>query len=278
LETIPNDNFFKTILESKKRQGMGDRFRLIYLKSPDSEKTNLEEDPTSYDPMEATSVLHLSSTHIHITKTFSFQSILKQARADLKHPDPEVRILAIQYLEKSDPSIAIPMLQEVLPDQDASVRIQVLSSLIKFQDPIICPLLKKCLKDSNPRVKVTALRGLFQLKEKVDLNFLLQLLSDESSWVKRKMATLLGWTQMEGTFPVLMEMSKDQDSRVRKAALLSLITLYPDESENRLVEAMIDSDPDLRKWARGVLEKTLARPLKRSSTLLQNKLEKSFAL
>jgi HEAT repeat protein len=249
---------------------MGDRFRLIYLKSPDSDKTNLQEYSTSYHPVETTSVLHLSSTHINVTKTFSFQAILKQARADLKHPDPKVRILAIRYLEKSIPSIAIPLLQEVLVDQDPSVRTQALSSLIRFQDPIICPLLKKCLKDSDPRVKITALRGLFQFKEKVDLNFLLQFLSDESSWVKRKMATLLGWTQMEGTFPILMEMSKDQDSRVRKAALFSLITIYPDESENRLVEAMIDSDPDLRKWARGVLEKMLTRPLKRTSTLLQN--------
>jgi HEAT repeat protein len=270
LETIPNDNFFKTILGSKKRQRMGDRFRLIYLKSPDSEKTNLEESSSSHHPEKMTSTFHFSSAHINATKTFSFQAVLKQARADLKHPDPKVRILSIQYLEKSDPSIAIPLLQEVLPDQDPSVRIQVLSSLTKFQDPIVCPLLKKYLKDSDPRVKITALRGMFQFKEKVDLNILLQLLSDESSWVRRKVATLLGWTQMEGTFPILMEMSKDQDSKVRKAALLSLITLYPDESENRLVEAMIDSDPDLRKWARSVLEKTLTRPLKRSSTLLQN--------
>jgi hypothetical protein len=57
---------------------------------------------------------------------------------------------------------------------------------------------------------------------------------------------------------------------VRKAALLSLITLYPDESENRLVEAMTDADPDLRKWARGTLEKTLTRPLKRGSAQLLN--------
>jgi HEAT repeat protein len=103
---------------------------------------------------------------------------------------------------------------------------------------------------------------MFQYHEKIDLNLLLQFLSDESSWVKRKVATLLGWTQMEGALPILMEMSKDQDSMVRKAALFSLVTLYPDESENRLMEVMADSDPSLRVWAKMTLEKIAARPLK----------------
>jgi HEAT repeat protein len=92
-------------------------------------------------------------------------------------------------------------------------------------------------------------------------------LSDESSWVRRKIATLLGWTQIEGVFPILVEMSKDRDPKVRKAGLFSIITLYPEEGENRLVEAMTDSDPDLRRWARVTLEKMVSRPLKRMAPL-----------
>ena len=247
---------------------MGDRFRLIYLKSPELEKDRMAESSSSHDPEETSSNVLSSSTYLNTPNTFSSQTMLKQAKTDLKHPDPKVRILAIQYLEKSDSSTVIPLLQEVLSDQDPSVRAQALSSLIKFQDPVVCPVLKKYLKDSDPRVKIIALRGMFQFNEKIDLNILLQLLSDESSQVRRKVATLLGWTQMEGVYPILMEMSKDPDSGVRKAALLSLMTLYPHESENRLVEAMTDSDPDLRKWVRGVLEKMLTKPSKRSSSPL----------
>jgi len=91
-------------------------------------------------------------------------------------------------------------------------------------------------------VRIAALRGMFQYKEKIDLNVLLQFLSDESSWVRRKVATLLGWIQMEGALPILMELSRDQDPMVRKAALFSLATLYPDESETCLMEAMTDPD------------------------------------
>jgi HEAT repeat protein len=103
---------------------------------------------------------------------------------------------------------------------------------------------------------------MFKNKRPVDLNILLQFLSDESAWVRRKVATLLGWTPMEGVLPILTELSKDQDSKVRQAALFSLITLYPEESEDRLVEAMGDSEPDLRKWARSTLDRMIAKPLK----------------
>ena len=202
------------------------------------------------------------STESGITGTFSTQAILKQARADLEHPDPKARILAIRYLENSDPSITLPLLQEVLFDKDPEVRIQALASLIKFKDSNIFPLLKKSLRDKDPRVRLLAVRGMFRMGEKIDLNILLQFLSDESPWVRRRLATLLGWGQHEGVFPIVMELSKDADAGVRKAALFSLTTLYPEECENRLVEAMTDSDPDIRKWARGTLERMAAKPRK----------------
>jgi HEAT repeat protein len=132
-------------------------------------------------------------------------------------------------------------------------------------------LLKKYLKDSDPRVRIAALRGMFQYQKKVDLNILLQFLSDDSMWVRRKVATLLGWSQVEGALPILVEMSRDPDPMVRKAALFSLATLYPDESENRLIEAMTDSDIGLRKWAKMTLEKILARPLKKRMTSLSTR-------
>ena len=123
--------------------------------------------------------------------------------------------------------------------------------------------LRKYLRDSDPGVRIAALRGMFQFQEKIDLNIFLQFLSDDSTWVRRKVATLLGWAQIEGALPILKELSRDAHSMVRRAALFSLATLYPDESENLLIEAMTDPDPELRKWAKTTLEKTLTRPPKR---------------
>lgn len=242
---------------------MGDRFRLIFLKSTDVEKSKGDE-PPSFHASEEIPRGDSPSTESRITGTFSTQTILKQAHADLEHPDPKARILAIRYLENSDPSITLPLLQEVFLDKDPEVRIQALSSLIKFKDSNIFPLLKKSLRDKDPRVRLLAIRGVFRKEEKIDLNLLLQFLSDESPWVRRKLATLLGWSQNEGVFPILTELCKDEDAGVRKAALFSLTTLYPEESEDRLLGAMADSDPDIRKWARGTLEKMAARPRKGS--------------
>jgi HEAT repeat protein len=115
--------------------------------------------------------------------------------------------------------------------------------------------LKKYVKDREPLIRITALRGMFLWNEKIDRNLLLQFLSDESSWVRRKVATLLGWTPVEGAFPILMQLSKDPDPEVRKAALSSLLNLYPEESETRFMGVLTDKDPNLRTWARRHLEK-----------------------
>jgi HEAT repeat protein len=250
---------------------VADRFRLNYLKSTGLERLDLDESFSSHDNRKITYPSSPPPGH-NIPETFSSEAILKQAKSDLKHPDPKVRILAIRYyLEKSYPSIPVALLQEILSDRDPEVRAKALHSLIKFRSPIISPLLKKHLKDSDPRVRMAALQGMFQYQEKMDLNILLQFLSDESTWVRRKVATLLGWTQIEGALPILMELSRDQDAVVRKAALFSLTTLYPHEGENRLMEAMADLDLGLRKWARMILEKIVARPLKRKDAFLRNR-------
>jgi HEAT repeat protein len=249
---------------------MADRFRLIYLKSPGLEESDFNESSSSRDDRRMISQTSPLPEY-DLPGTFSSETILKQARADLKHPDPKVRILAIKYyLGKSYPSIPLSLLQEFLSDQEPEVRAEALRCLIKFRSPIISSLLKKHLKDSDPKVRMTALRGMFQYQEKIDLNILLQFLSDESTWVRRKVATLLGWAQIEGALPILMELSRDQDAVVRKAALFSLSVLYPDESENRLMEAMTDSDPGLRRWARMTLEEIAARPLKRRGASIRS--------
>jgi HEAT repeat protein len=207
-----------------------------------------------------------------LSNTFFTEAILKQAKADLKNPDSRVRILAIKYyLEKTYPSIPLSVLQEILSDRDPGVRAEALQSLIKFRGAIISPLLKKYLKDSDPRVRMTALRGMFQDQKKIDPNILLQCLSDESAWVRRKVATLLGWAQIDGALPILVELSRDSDPMVRRAALFSLMTIYPDESQDRLIDALTDSDESLREWVKIILEKMAASPPKRKKPSLMKR-------
>ncbi len=228
---------------------MGERFRLLYLKSAD-ESRSFSGSQAYSGPKE--------------TDRCFPQTLFSQAKADLKHSDPKIRMLAVQFLERADPSISMPLLQEMMKDVDAGVRAQVVSSLIKFRNPDLFPLIRKFLKDTDPRVRITSLRGLFESGEGIDLNTLIQVLSDESPVVRRKMATLLGWSRTEGVLPILMELSRDQDAKVRKAALFSLLTLYPEESEGRLAEAVADGDPNLQRWARETLERRIECPSERS--------------
>lgn len=247
-----------------------DCFRLAYLKSPGSEKGIEEPFPSDSDGNMASS--SMPSPEEQIPVPLSSEAVLRQAKIDLKHPDRRVRILATRYyLEKSYPSIPLSLLQEILSDRDPDVRSQALRSLIKFRSPIVSPLLRKYLKDNDPWVRIAALRGMFQFQERIDLNLFLQFLSDDSTWVRRKVATLLGWAQIEGALPILKELSRDAHPMVRRAALFSLATLYPDEGENLLIEAMADPDPELRTWAKTTLEKILAEPPKGKAASPKNR-------
>ena len=194
-----------------------DRFRLIYLKSIESEKSTSKEAVSSRDSKERESSV-LSSYQKKVSESFTDRAHLDQAKSDLKHPDPKVRILAIRFLEKMDPPLVTSLLQEALSDRDPDVRAQAILTLIRFKSPDIRPSLKKYLKDSSPKVKMAALRGIFQFEEGIDLNILLQLLSDESPWVRRKMATLLGWSQTEGVLPILVELSTGSGCKSKKGS------------------------------------------------------------
>ena len=242
---------------------MADRFRLIYLKSTGTDKPSLDEPAPFRGEKISKPVSPLFQNGP--LKTLSSDVVLKQVRIDLKHPSPKIRMMAVQYLKHGHPSVAIPLLQEVLSDHDSDVRAEGLSSLANFEDPIVTALLRKYLKDHDPKVRLVALRGTFKRGGQIDLNLLMQFLSDESPLVRRKVATLLGWTPMEGVLPALVELSKDEDPQVRKAALASLLSLYPEESEERMIEAMTDRDSDLRKWAKQAMEKIVASPLRNST-------------
>ncbi len=247
---------------------MTDRFRLVYLKSTGLENNPIDRISPSPDEVKDPD-RYIASAHNPAPETYATREVLKQAKADLKHTDPKVRILAVKYyLEKSHLSITLDLLREILSDPDPDVRAEALSTLITFGSPIVSPFLKKHLRDSDPRVRMIAIKGMFRFKEKMDLNLLMQFLSDDSPWVRRKIAILLGWNQIEGVLPILMEMSKDEDSKVRKAALFSLVTLYPEEGEQRLMEAMSDSDPDIRRWVKDQLNRMLERPTTKRSISL----------
>lgn len=243
---------------------MADRFRLIHFKSGDSER--ISGQPQFGHRFEEERRKEKAPRFDHQPDTFSFQTTLNQLKADLRHGDPQVRVLALRYLEQLEPATALPFLQEALSDQDGIVRAQAVRSLSRLRTLEATPLLKKGLRDPDPEVRMGALRGLFLSGERLDQHLLLQLLSDESPWVRRKLATLLGWYRTEGSLPVLTQMAKDPEAKVRKAALISLVALYPEEGKDWLFQAYRDEDQEIRLWAKKALEKWMMRTKGKSSS------------
>lgn len=73
------------------------------------------------------------------------------------------------------------------------------------------------------------------------------------------MATLLGWREVEGGQTLLSEMLKDKESMVRKAALSSLLILYPEEGETQMWNAISDSSHEIRTWVKAQLNRRLQK-------------------
>ena len=237
---------------------MTDRFRLIHFKSTMTEKSSTDE-PFLPPGSDSDSDRSAADREPRVPEAFLSQAIVTQAKRDLMHPDFQIRMLAIRCLEKAAPGIALPLLQEILTDGNPEVRVQGVHSLVTFSDPSVFDLIRRYSQDEDPRMRVAVLRGMFKQKERIDVNLLQPFVSDQSPWVRRKLATLLGWAQLDGVFPILIRLSKDSHAKVRQAALLSLMTLYPEESEDRLLEAMGDPDADLRTWAKDVLERVVRK-------------------
>jgi hypothetical protein len=77
---------------------VADRFRLAYLKSTGFERADSAESFSSYDSDDAGKMVGISSPlpERSISETFSSEAILKQAKADLKHPDFAGRSIVTQ--------------------------------------------------------------------------------------------------------------------------------------------------------------------------------------
>jgi HEAT repeat protein len=241
---------------------------LIYLKSTELEKSVFDE-PLSPSGITPVSAVPAPCGDVKSSESFSGQAGLKQAKEDLGHPDPRMRMMAARFLERADAAIAVPLLKETLSDRDPRIRTEGLRILAAHtENPALHALFQACLKDEDFRVRIAALRAIFKSRMRLDLPGLLALSGDASALVRRKLATLLGWTRDEGTLEILSVLSKDPDPKVKQAALASLLALDPYSCENRLMQAMEDPDPQVRRWAKDALEKRIAKTLTRRNIRL----------
>ena len=195
------------------------------------------------------------------------------------HPNPTLRIAALNAMEERDPNAAAakyekaildpqesyvvrlvaeeklpalsdqsarPMFRQLLHDPDPTLRVLAAGALLELGDRAGLPVLEEALAGDDLDLKVDAASEL--LHARVEQAKALRALTDviespEAEPIPRSNAAYaLGETKNPDAIPILIEALKDSDRAVRLAAANS-IALFSDKMAPLLME-MATSDPD----------------------------------
>jgi HEAT repeat protein len=132
----------------------------------DKELKSVMKSTTDGDPGVRWAAIEL----LYTVKAPESLSIVERTIAD--DPDPEIRIKAVQLLNRNGGSRQVPGLVKGLNDIDKDVRIAALKALGTVGDPAAAPAVAALLKDPESDVKTEALHtlGLFQEKRVKDFH------------------------------------------------------------------------------------------------------------
>lgn len=166
----------------------------------------------------------------------------------LRHPDPQVRQVAIWFLRASPAPRAVPQLEAALSDPVSEIRgaaIQALVATDSARVPVLLPL----LDDSVAGVRASALRALATLGAGEILPRSAEFLRDSSVWIRVSTIESLGVLGAEAAVPLLMRQLADTSAWVRRATVTALVAIGSPAARGALQVAAADDDWEVRVYA-----------------------------
>ncbi|MEW6116559.1 MAG: HEAT repeat domain-containing protein [Nitrospirota bacterium] len=182
-----------------------------------------------------------------------------QVMADLMHRDAQVRLSALETIERNRDVRAVKALMDILGNQaeDWKLRIRVIRLLAEIGDPRAADALMNALGDYCPAIKwnATVALGRFSGSPRV-VRALIDMLDDHSTVVREAAVASLGAIGDAYAVPQLIEALKDRTISVVLSALRALENIG-DERALTPVRAIAEghADPLLRSVAASVAEK-----------------------
>jgi HEAT repeat protein len=189
----------------------------------------------------------------------------------LQDENKQVRLIAAEALGKIGDSRAVSALIPALQDEDRDVRQAAVNALGKIGDPQVIPFLTRALQDEDTDVCQAAAEALGKIGDpqaipaliqafeswKIDLKkgsskqtssleeILLQIKANWSVEVRQAIVKALGEIGDPQAVPALIDALKDEDWRVREAAVEALRKIGPPA-----LPALIEMLKDKREWVR----------------------------
>ena len=150
---------------------------------------------------------------------------LPSLRPLMSHPDPVIRLAAIESLATMDYSGIPAALTEALRDPNPQIRIEALEALALQNDAASITGIEACLFDANRLVRIAAIDTLAELESEAAVISLASLLSDVDAIVRHHTVNALGEIGGDYAISYLSTARYDPDERIRANAEAILLEL-----------------------------------------------------
>ncbi|HPZ10640.1 MAG TPA: ATP-dependent metallopeptidase FtsH/Yme1/Tma family protein [Candidatus Eremiobacteraeota bacterium] len=140
------------------------------------------------------------------------------------------------------------LLIETLHSEDLEIKRNASFALREIGDRrALLPLCKMLEEDKDPHVRMNVALTLGILKDEMSIKSLKKVLEDPNPLVRCSIATAIGAIESEESLTLLKKILKDDDNwRVRRSAIMSLIKFKDEEAFKTIVMAIEDKEPVVR--------------------------------
>jgi HEAT repeat protein len=175
----------------------------------------------------------------------------------LRHPDPNVRISAVNALGRLGAKEQAGELVLLLRDQDSGVRASAAEALGDIQANDYAREVAKLLNDQDLYVRDSAATALAKMYAMGQVRAVADLLTSQDPGVRLSAIWALGRMHANEEVGELAKRLGDSDALVRGAAAYQLGEMQANDQAEKVAKLLNDSDPGVRKtavWALGNLE------------------------
>ncbi len=180
---------------------------------------------------------------------------LAQRFAQDSAADARVRVAAIRALGGRGSAGGADTLMTLLrtPGMSDTLTLEVLTALSATEDPRALNYMLDRLTDSRPQIRAAAIAGAARIDPEGFL-FVVSSLGADRDWsVRAALATTLGTLEPDRVRSGLVEMTEDQDQRVRGPALAALAQVGAPDLDTRLLAALEAPDYVVRATAARII-------------------------
>ena len=204
---------------------------------------------------DSSDICHAASEALRQLGVRNIQAVITTIAPFLESDDASLRLLAVRTLGGLPLEEVEDYLLQALKDVDPDVRCEALRSLKGGSSQRLLSGLTIALTDESPAVRRLAAAALESFPTDKVMSIIDHVLDDHDPWVRATAINTLQVGDEQGLLSLLAKGVNDSVGVVQIAALETLARLFPDQSQQYLLTALVDEDIDVVRTAVSLLLK-----------------------